>query len=123
MPAGLAADPPFRDAAVAAVFAGLVPLKWGQPSYLTSVSKGGTTIRIGPAKGEPGRVALYVHCQTHLIDRFRERYGDTLSFEGKRAILLDVEAPLPVEPLRHCIALALTYHRDKRGRVTASRGA
>jgi len=147
-----AADRPFLSAAVSAVFAALAPtarvqllrlralifataattpgvgwldetLKWGQPSYLTSVSRSGTTIRIAPVKGDPGRVALYVHCQTHLIDQFRELYGDALTFEGNRAILLDVVAPLPVEPLRHCIGLALTYHRDKRPGVRASRGA
>ena len=79
--------------------------------------------RIAPAKGEPGRVALYVHCQTHLIERLRELYGEALAFEGNRGILVDVDAPLPVEPRRHCIALALTYHRDKRRGVRASRGA
>ncbi len=136
-------DQPFLDEAVAAVFAASTPaaraqllrlralifataaatpgvgsvdetLKWGQPSYLTSVSKSGTTIRIDAVKGAPGRVALYVHCQTHLIEQFRERYRDALTFEGNRAVLLDTDAPLPVEPLRHCIAMALTYHRDKR---------
>ena len=50
----------------------------------------------------------------HLIEQFRERYRDALTFEGNRAVLLDTDAPLPVEPLRHCIAMALTYHRDKR---------
>ena len=46
-----------------------------------------------------------------------------MSFDGNRAIVLDASAPLPAAPLRHCIALALTYHRDKRAGVKASRAA
>ncbi len=88
-------------------------LKWGQPSYLTPETRSGTTIRIDAVKGEPGRIALYVHCQTSLIERFRERYPDALRFAGNRAILLDVAEALPMEPLRHCVAMALTYHRQK----------
>lgn len=91
-------------------------LKWGQPSYLTPETKSGTTIRIDAVRDEPGRVALYVHCQTSLIDRFRELYPDDLSFEGNRAVLLGADAPLPEAPLRHCIGLALTYHAQKKRR-------
>lgn len=89
-------------------------LKWGQPSYLTPETRSGTTIRIDAVKDAPGQVALYVHCQTSLVERFRELYPDDLTCEGNRAVLLDVARPLPTEPLRHCIALALTYHRGKR---------
>ena len=89
-------------------------LKWGQPSYLTPETKSGTTVRIDRVRSAAGRVALYVHCQTGLVDRFRAHYGDVLSFEGNRAILMDAGKALPVDALRHCIAMALTYHRDKR---------
>ena len=58
------------------------------------------------------RYALYVHCQTTLVSTFRELYRDALTFGGNRSILMDADAPLPKEPLRHCIALALTYHRS-----------
>ena len=91
-------------------------LKWGQPSYLTPETGSGTTIRIDGVRGDAGRIALYVHCQTRLIEMFRARYADGLAFEGNRAILLDVDAPLPIEPLRHCIRLALTYHARKADR-------
>jgi hypothetical protein len=33
-----------------------------------------------------------------------------LVFEGNRALLFDVKDPIPEQPLKHCIALALTYH-------------
>lgn len=88
-------------------------LKWGQPSYLTAETGSGSTIRIDRVKSEPGRYALYVHCQTDLIATFRELYPE-LTYGGNRCILLDCSAAPPEEALRHCIALALTYHRSKR---------
>jgi hypothetical protein len=89
-------------------------LKWGQPSYLTPATKSGSTIRIDGIKDDDTRCAVYFICHTNLVDRFRELYRDKLRFEGNRSIVLDVKEPLPVEELRHCIALALTYQLDKR---------
>jgi hypothetical protein len=91
-------------------------LKWGQPSYLTAETRSGSTIRIDrvkPQAGEDGeRCALYVHCQTTLVSTFRQLYRDALTFGGNRSILLDTDRPLPKTELKHCIALALTYHRN-----------
>ena len=89
-------------------------LKWGQPSYLTSETKSGSTIRIDAVKGDETRCAVYFICHTNLIDRFRELYRGKLQFEGNRAIVFDVTAPLPAAELGHCIAMALTYQLDKR---------
>lgn len=89
-------------------------LKWGEPSYLTVGPKSGTTIRIDRHKSGDGRYALFVPCSTNLIETFRERYGARLTFEGNRAVVLDAADPLPTDELRHCIALALTYHVRKR---------
>ncbi|MBT1512165.1 DUF1801 domain-containing protein [Bradyrhizobium sp. SRL28] len=91
-------------------------LKWGQPSYLTAESKSGSTIRIDQVKAEAGRYAVYFHCQTDLVETFRELYPE-LSYGGNRSILLDAGEKLPEKALRHCIALALTYHLRKRVRV------
>ena len=88
-------------------------LKWGQPSYLTPESKSGSTIRIDQVKAEAGRYAVYFHCQTDLVETFREFYPE-LSYGGNRSILLDAGEKLPEAALRHCIALALTYHLRKR---------
>ena len=88
-------------------------LKWGQPSYLTPESKSGSTIRIDQVKSSPGQYAVYFHCQTDLVETFRELYPE-LSFSGNRAILLDAAERLPETKLRHCVALALTYHLRKR---------
>ena len=88
-------------------------LKWGQPSYLTPETKSGSTIRIDQVKPADDRYAVYFHCQTDLVETFRELYPE-LRYGGNRSILLDVEERLPEAALRHCVALALTYHLNKR---------
>ena len=93
-------------------------LKWGQPSYLTPETKSGSTIRIDQVKPAPGQYAVYFHCQTNLVETFRELYPE-LRYEGNRAILLGVEDKVPQAALRHCVALALTYHLGKRKGVGA----
>jgi hypothetical protein len=89
-------------------------LRWGQPSYLTTKSKAGTTLRIDQVKASPNGYALYFNCKTDLSATFRDLYADGLEFGGSRSILLDAEKPAPEAALRHCIALALTYHSRKR---------
>jgi Domain of unknown function (DU1801) len=88
-------------------------LKWGQVSFLTSESKSGSTIRIDQVKSESDKYALYFHCQTNLVGTFRELYP-SLTYGGNRCILLDASQALPKDALRHCVALALTYHLGKR---------
>lgn len=96
-------------------------LKWGQPSYLTSASGSGSTIRLDRAKS-PDEIALYFHCRTELVASFRELYPDALAFGGNRSILLDANAPLPQAALRHCVALALTYRARKSRNSAAPAG-
>ena len=88
-------------------------LKWGQPSYLTTETKSGSTIRIDQVKSAADQYAVYFHCQTDLVETFRELYPE-LSYSGNRSILLNAQDDLPEPPLRHCVALALTYHLNKR---------
>ena len=88
-------------------------LKWGQPSYLTTETGSGSTIRIDRVKSEANQVAVFFHCQTDLVDTFRELYPK-LHYSGNRAILLDADKELPEAALRHCVGLALTYHLRKR---------
>jgi hypothetical protein len=88
-------------------------LKWGQPSYLTPETGSGSTIRIDQVKPAADQVAIYFHCQTNLVETFRELYPE-LSYSGNRAILLDVAGKLPETALRHCVALALTYHLNRK---------
>ena len=88
-------------------------LKWGQPSYLTPTTGSGSTIRIDQVKPAADQYAVYFHCQTNLVETFRELYP-AFSYSGNRAILLKVADRLPEAELRHCVALALTYHLSKR---------
>ena len=88
-------------------------LKWGQVSYLTSETGSGSTVRIDRVKSADNQVAVYFHCQTNLVETFRELYPE-LTYGGNRSILLDTSKALPKQALRHCVALALTYHLNKR---------
>jgi hypothetical protein len=90
-------------------------LKWGEPAYLTEVSKSGSTIRLGWPKVRPDCAAIYFNCNTSLVSRFREMFDDQLDYSGNRAVLLPLEAELPEEMLAVCIAMALTY--KKKGRA------
>ena len=85
-------------------------LKWGEPSYLT---KGGSTVRIDWKVRAPDQYAMYFNCNTPLIETFKEIYGDTFTFEGKRAVVFGETDELPVSQLKHCVSTALTYHRVK----------
>ena len=85
-------------------------LKWGQPSFVTVKPKSGSTIRIDTVKDSDTQYAMYFICNTNLVERFREVYPAAFHYQGNRAIVFDVSDPVPVEVLRHCIAMALTYH-------------
>jgi len=101
----------------AAATAGVGPLqetlKWGQPAYLTPSTKAGSTIRIDRA-GDA--IALYCHCQTNLIATFRALYPTHFHYQGNRAVVLEGDS-WRVAALRHCMALALTYHLRKKQRA------
>ncbi len=85
-------------------------LKWGEPSYLT---KSGSTIRIDWKKSRPCQYAMYFHCKTKLVDTFKELYSDVFKFEGNRAIVFNGDEIIPINELKHCILLSLTYHSRK----------
>lgn len=84
-------------------------LKWGQPSYLTPETGSGTTVRIDAYRG--GGVAMFVNCQTSLVETYRELYPQ-LEYEGVRAVVL--RGAIDETAMRHCIGLALTYHKRKK---------
>ena len=85
-------------------------LKWGQPSFVTKKPKSGSTVRIDEVGGTDDKYAMYFICNTNLVERFREQYPDTFDYEGNRAIIFDVTDEVPEIELRHCVAMALTYH-------------
>jgi Domain of unknown function (DU1801) len=89
-------------------------LRWGEPSYLTTESESGSTIRLGWKRSKPAQFAVYFNCSTTLVDTFRTIYATGLRFEGNRAIVFAEGDKLPVAALSACIAASLTFNRDKR---------
>ena len=88
-------------------------LKWGQPSYLTEETRSGSTVRIDRLRKGDG-YAIYFHCQSGLVGKFKAIYPDTFRYDGKRAIMFDAKDRLPRRALAHCIGLALTHHLRKK---------
>ena len=95
-------------------------LKWGQPSYLTTHSKSGSLVRIDRIKSHEGKYAMYFHCQTTLVDTFKEMYQGLFEFGGNRSIVFSVKDKVPVDELGHCVSMALTYHLNKRQGVRST---
>lgn len=85
-------------------------LKWGEPGFVT---RSGSTIRIAWKKSKPDQYAIFFHCKTKLVDTFKELYKHQFRFEGNRAIVFSKDDDIPIEELKHCIALSLTYHHIK----------
>lgn len=85
-------------------------LKWNEPSY---ISKIGSTIRMDWKQKTPNQYALYFQCTSRLVVTFKSLFENTLKFEGKRAIVFQLEDKIPKEELKHCIKAALTYHKVK----------
>jgi len=85
-------------------------LKWGEPAFLTNATKAGTTVRINRHAKDDSKYAIYVNCQTDLVERYKQLYSDVLSFDGNRAVVFNVDEQLPADIVKHCIAMALTYH-------------
>lgn len=100
----------FRVAAASTSIGALTEtLRWGQPSYLTDTTKAGTTLRLWRRSATSEDAAVFVPCQSSVIDTCRLRYPD-LSFDGDRAIALPLDRPVSDDALAGCINLALTYH-------------
>jgi len=89
-------------------------LKWGEPSYLTTQSKSGSTIRIAWKALHKEQYSILFKCTANLVPVFKEKYPDTFRFGGTRSIDFELHDNIPVDELKKCIALALTYHQNKK---------
>ncbi|MEX3015959.1 DUF1801 domain-containing protein [Gymnodinialimonas hymeniacidonis] len=85
-------------------------LKWGQPAYLPA-KRAGTTVRLGADAEHP---AMFVHCQTDLVSRYRVLFPTEFTYSGNRAVRLPASGPYSAAAFQQIAAMALTYHRDKR---------
>lgn len=86
-------------------------LKWGEPSYSC---KSGSTIRMDWKAKTPEVVYVFFHCQTKLVNTFREIFGDELVLEGNRAIVFNLDDALPTDIITQCVSMALRYHDIKQ---------
>ncbi|MCB0182113.1 MAG: DUF1801 domain-containing protein [Anaerolineae bacterium] len=91
-------------------------LKWGEPSYLTPQTKSGSTVRIDWKKKKEDEYAMYFKCTTTLVESFREKYPTEFKYGGNRSIIFNEDDDVPVEALKDCIAMALTYHLRKKSK-------
>ncbi|MBU2906348.1 MULTISPECIES: DUF1801 domain-containing protein [Arenibacter] len=85
-------------------------LKWGEPSFVT---KDGSTLRMDWKEKAPDQYAMYFHCSTRLVDTFRLVFNHKFQYEGKRAIVFQLNQKIPKVELKECIKAALTYHKVK----------
>ena len=86
-------------------------LKWGQPAYLTSETRSGSTIRLAPTGAQSAHgYAMSFICHTKLVERFEELFGDVFVYDKRRALLFTVDEDVSENELRECVAMALTYH-------------
>ena len=85
-------------------------LKWGEPSYLT---KNGSTIRMDWKSKNPNQYAMYFKCTSRLVETFKIVYHKNFEFEGKRAIVFQLNDEIPISELKSCIKTALSYHKVK----------
>lgn len=88
-------------------------LKWGEPSYLTPKSRSGSTIRIAWKISSKDQYSIFFKCTANLIPAFKEKFPQKFKFGGDRSIDFNLYDEIPVQELKQCIALALTYHRNK----------
>ena len=85
-------------------------LRWNQPSFFTTESGSGSTIRVAPTSAKSDHdFAMFFICNTTLVEGFKDQFGATFTYDGNRALLFNVGDELPVEELRQCVTQALTY--------------
>lgn len=85
-------------------------LKWGEPGFVT---KNGSTLRIDWKQKSPSQYAMYFQCTSRLVDTFRLVFDHKFQFDGKRAIVFQINQEIPEKELKECIKAALTYHKVK----------
>ncbi len=89
-------------------------LKWHQPSWRPKRARTGSTLRMGWMPNNPDRLTLFVDCKTDLAARMRDLYPDLPANDGRRALGIDLNAPLPEQALSHLASMTFTYHQKRR---------
>ena len=92
----------------------LETLKWAEPAYVTAMSKSGSTVRMDWKAKMPRQYAVYFNCNTGLVDTFKTMFPEDFRYEGRRAIVFEVDERIPKDALAVCIAASLTYHTNNK---------
>jgi hypothetical protein len=61
----------------------------------------------------PDQYAIYFKCTSKLVPTFKTLYKNKFKFENNRAIVFKLDEKIPENELKHCIAMALQYHKIK----------
>ncbi|SHJ67586.1 hypothetical protein SAMN05444000_111116 [Shimia gijangensis] len=89
-------------------------LKWGEPSFLTSQTRSGTTLRISWKPKTPDEIGVFVICRTDMLKQVRALYPEAFRYEGTRAAYLPLSHPIPEEAVAYLAMRAQTYHLETR---------
>ena len=90
-------------------------IRWGQATYITKETKSGSSVRLRIFGNN--KIAIFFHCKTILVSRFRALYSNKLAFSKNRAIILDPKQELEVDTISHCIFMSLTYNLNKKNKI------
>lgn len=85
-------------------------LKWGEPSFLTEVTRSGSTLRVAWKAKYPDEIGLFVICRTDMLADIRDLFPQDFRFEGTRAAFLPLETPINADAVAFLVRRALRYH-------------
>lgn len=86
-------------------------IKWGEASFWV---KGGIAVRVDWKEKQPAVIKVFFHCQTRLIETFREVYPEAFAYEGNRALLIPLADYAKHGVLAHCLSVVMRYQALKR---------
>ncbi len=83
-------------------------IKWNELSFRSNI---GSPFRFGWNSKSPDQFGIYFICSTTLIETFKQLYPDFFTFDGNRGLIFELNQAFPIEPLSHCLKLALRYKK------------
>ena len=57
---------------------------------------------------------MFFKCTANLVPAFKDKFPQKFKYGGNRSIDFKINDKVPIKELKQCIALALTYHRNKK---------
>jgi hypothetical protein len=83
-------------------------VKWGELSFRSNI---GSPFRFGWNPKSETQFGIYFICTTILVETYKKLYPDFFQFVGNRGLIFQTEDAFPMEPLSHCILMALRYKK------------